>query len=535
MDERYLPYQWNDLRDCPQLCTGKDIVVTFDVVFSGADEMKTYRVGIYVRLSRDDERQGESVSIENQKLMLQRYCEQQKWEVGEIYVDDGWSGTNFDRPGFIRMMEAVREKWINLVLVKDLSRLGRDYIEVGKYTDCVFPYYNCRFIALNDGVDTLCQSDDVAMIFKNVINDIYARDTSRKIRAVRRANAENGRFMGYKPPYGYLRSSEDKHRLVIDPMTSEVVKKIFALRKDQCGIQAIANVLNGDHIPTPRDYAEGVLGHIWRRETVRAILNNEAYIGNLVQLKQGSLSYKDRRQKQKPPEEWVRVLGTHEPIVDEDTWNAIRKMDGIRPRRPKKEDLFAGLLYCGICGRAMKRVINHKDRGGKEKIYTYYICTGHVCVNGEVLKELLIREVRMHMKPLEPQGEKFERELQRGLFKQRESVIRQQVHQREKAEKRVGELRGLICKLYEDRANRVVSADIYKTLMARYEEEMKEKEREIEEAGKLGISESAGSIKNIEVSRNLLQILLKGIWIDPKEGKVQSVRISYRFEENVLL
>ena len=348
-------------------------MVTFDVVFSGADEMKTYRVGIYVRLSRDDERQGESVSIENQKLMLQRYCEQQKWEVGEIYVDDGWSGTNFDRPGFIRMMEAVREKWINLVLVKDLSRLGRDYIEVGKYTDCVFPYYNCRFIALNDGVDTLCQSDDVAMIFKNVINDIYARDTSRKIRAVRRANAENGRFMGYKPPYGYLRSSEDKHRLVIDPMTSEVVKKIFALRKDQCGIQAIANVLNGDHIPTPRDYAEGVLGHIWRRETVRAILNNEAYIGNLVQLKQGSLSYKDRRQKQKPPEEWARVLGTHEPIVDEDTWNAIRKMDGIRPRRPKKEDLFAGLLYCGICGRAMKRVINHKDRGGKEKIYTYYI------------------------------------------------------------------------------------------------------------------------------------------------------------------
>ena len=183
----------------------------------------------------------------------------------------------------------------------------------------------------------------------------------------------------------------------------------------------------------------------------------------------------------------------------------------------------------------MKRVINHKDRGGKEKIYTYYICTGHVCVNGEVLKELLIREVRMHMKPLEPQGEKFERELQRGLFKQRESVIRQQVHQREKAEKRVGELRGLICKLYEDRANRVVSADIYKTLMARYEEEMKEKEREIEEAGKLGISESAGSIKNIEVSRSLLQILLKGVWIDPKEGKVQSVRISYRFEENVLL
>ena len=147
---------------------------------------RTYQVGIYARLSRDDERFGESVSIENQKLMLTQYCEQQGWTIADYYVDDGWTGTNFNRPDFQRLIDDVQNKQINLVIVKDLSRLGRDYIEVGRYTDCVFPYYDCRFIALNDGVDTLRQNDDVSMIIKNVFNDIYARDTSKKIRAVRK-------------------------------------------------------------------------------------------------------------------------------------------------------------------------------------------------------------------------------------------------------------------------------------------------------------------------------------------------------------
>jgi len=146
---------------------------------------QTYRAGIYARLSRDDERQGESISIENQKLILTRFCESQGWQIMGCYVDDGWTGTNFDRPAFRRLIEDVRDKRVNLVIVKDLSRLGRDYIEVGRYTDCVFPLYGCRFIALNDGVDTIRQNDDVGMIFKNVINDIYARDTSQGQRGAR--------------------------------------------------------------------------------------------------------------------------------------------------------------------------------------------------------------------------------------------------------------------------------------------------------------------------------------------------------------
>ena len=477
--------------------------------------MKTYHVGIYARLSRDDERQGESVSIENQKLMLSRYCAQQGWEVAEIYVDDGWSGTNFDRPGFGALMEAVREKRIDLVLVKDLSRLGRDYIEVGKYTDCVFPYYGCRFIALNDGVDTLRQNDDVTMIFKNVINDIYARDTSKKIRAVRRANAESGKFMGYKAPYGYLRSPEDKHRLVIDPEAAEVVRRIFSLRKEGMGFQAIADHLNGGHLPSPRDYAAGTTGHTWSRETVRAILGNEAYIGNLVQLKQGSISYKDHRQRQKPPEAWARVPGTHAPIVDKDTWRAVRALEqsGHKPRRGRREDPLVGLLYCSACGKAMKRVTNYKDRGA----YTYYICRGHVCIGEAVLREILSQELQLWG---------IEEEVQETLKRQKKEELQ---GNRKRTEKRLLELEALMARLYEDRTNGKVSSETYACLMARYEAERSERQRERDDAGDL--QEWAGE------PEKMWRALISRIEVSPKERKEkrQELCIQYRFGEDILL
>ena len=342
-----------------------------------------YRVGIYARLSRDDERQGESVSIENQKLMLRGFCARQGWEVKAVFVDDGWSGTNFERPGFRELMEAVRQKEVNLVLVKDLSRLGRDYLEVGKYMDCVFPYYGCRFVALNDGVDTLRQNDEISMIFKNVINDIYARDTSKKIRAVRRANAESGKYMGYKAPYGYVKSPADKHRLIPDPEAAEVVCRIFSMRLAGHTPQSIARQLSLEGVLTPGEYTKRTKGEEvlsirpWSRETVRSILNNEVYIGNLVQLRQGSLSYKDHRQRQKPPETWARVEGTHEGIIEWEDWAAVQKMEKGKCFRRENADLFSGLLYCMDCGKPMRRIVNRKQRKDGMRTYLYYICREH--------------------------------------------------------------------------------------------------------------------------------------------------------------
>lgn len=355
--------------------------------------VKQWRVGIYARLSRDDERQGESVSIENQKRMLRRYCDQQNWEVVETYADDGWSGTDFRRPAFLRMMEAVRDQEINLVLVKDLSRLGRDYIEVGKYTDYIFPYYHCRFIALNDGVDTLRQDDDIAMIFKNVINDIYARDTSKKIRAVRRANAECGKFMGYKAPYGYQKDPQDKHHLVIDPEAAKVVQDIFDLRQQGNSVQLISERLNEKGVLTPKDYADQKRRSCWCRESVRAILKNEAYIGNLVQLKQGHISYKDRRQRLRPPEAWVRVEGTHEPLIRREVWEAVRALDKKGCRVVKTADPLSSFLFCACCERPLRRRVDRKFRSGAWREYTYYYCREHGSISRKALEGLLEREL----------------------------------------------------------------------------------------------------------------------------------------------
>jgi DNA invertase Pin-like site-specific DNA recombinase len=368
----------------------------------------SYCVGIYVRLSRDDERQGESVSIENQKEMLQSYCKRQGWMVSEVFADDGWSGTNFDRPGFIRMMEAVREKRINLVLVKDLSRLGRDYIQVGTYTDCVFPYYHCRFIALNDGVDTFREGDDVTMIFKNVINDIYARDTSRKIRAVRRCAAENGKYMGYKAPYGYLRDPENKHRLIKDDFAADIVREMFALRGEGRGFREIADWLNKKGVASLRDYAKNDSGHLWCRESVKAILESEVYIGNLVQLKYGNISYKDHRSRKKPEDTWVRVLQSHDALVDAELWENVRRMDRKEIRKERSSaDPFGGILYCGLCDKPLRRVVNKKKRAGEKREYTYYICRNHVCVSGMGIGKMIWEDVMEHAAPLDRYGEKM--------------------------------------------------------------------------------------------------------------------------------
>ena len=195
----------------------------------------TYNVGIYARLSRDDERTGESVSIENQKELLTQYVKEQGWNLYDYYCDDGVSGTTFDRPHFNRLVQDATDGKINLVLCKDLSRLGRDYIEAGRYTDYIFPSLGCRFIALNDGVDTIHKNNEMMVILKNVMNDLYARDTSNKIKAVKQATFKAGKFIGCYAPYGYMKSPEDKHKLVPDPVTAPIVRRIFDLRAQGTG------------------------------------------------------------------------------------------------------------------------------------------------------------------------------------------------------------------------------------------------------------------------------------------------------------
>ena len=263
-----------------------------------------YNVGIYCRLSRDDERTGESVSIENQKIMLSRYVQEQGWTLYAAYCDDGVSGTTFDRPMFNQMIADAKAGKINLILCKDLSRLGRDYIEAGRFTDIVFPSMGCRFIALNDGVDTIHKNNEMLVILKNVMNEFYARDTSKKIRAVKQAKAQRGERVNGEVPYGYLLDPNDRNHLIPDPETAYVVKQIFAMYVRSDRICEIQNWLRENEILTvselryqrtgscrhPRPHPNCIYN--WPDKTLYDILGRKEYLGHTLTGKSYKISYK---------------------------------------------------------------------------------------------------------------------------------------------------------------------------------------------------------------------------------------------------
>ena len=429
---------------------------------------KTYNVGIYCRLSNDDERDGESVSIENQKLLLQSYVRQRGWNEIAVYCDDGYSGTNFDRPGVKRLIEDAKAKRINLILVKDLSRFGRNYIEFGQYTDYLFPSLGCRFIALNNGIDTMSDngSTDV-MCFLNLFNEFYSRDTSKKVKAVKRACAESGKFMGTYPAYGYKRDPEDKHHLVIDEETAPTVRRIFSMRASGMGFRAIAVTLNEEGVLPPgalyyqrkgRSDPRNV-NHRWAETTVKALIRSEVYIGNMVQGKTGTLSYKSRKLINKPEEEWIRVEGTHEPIISREIWDTVVSIDKKKVRKTPPTDgirsIFTGLVYCADCGFKMR---NHIERftykDGTPGRYSSFIC-GNYARSGKsactihsiyenVLEELVLTDIREKARFVECDGERLAEQISRMKEKESRSRVISYEQELKAAAARMAELERLI-------------------------------------------------------------------------------------------
>ena len=460
---------------------------------------KTYNVGIYCRLSNDDERDGESVSIENQKLLLQSYVRQMGWNEIDVYIDDGYSGTNFNRPGVQRLIEDAKAKRINLILVKDLSRFGRNYIEFGQYTDYLFPSIGCRFIALNNGIDTMSNngSTDV-MCFLNLFNEFYSRDTSKKVKAVKRACAENGKFMGTYPAYGYKRDPEDKHHLVIDEETAPTVRRIFSMRAAGMGFNTIASQLNEEGIPSP-----GMLyyqrkgksdprrvNHKWADATVKNIVRNEVYIGNMVQGKTGTMSYKNKKLISKPEDEWIRVEGTHEPIISRDVWDTVQSIDQKRVRKNAASDgirsIFSGLVYCADCGFKMR---NHTEKftykDGTPGRYSSFIC-GNYARSGKsactihtiyenALEQIVLEDIREKARFAAHDPEQLVRHI--VSLKEKEAHSRRiSCEQEFKAVKaRLDELERLMQSLYEDKYSGAVPQSVFQTLMRKYEAERAEK------------------------------------------------------------
>lgn len=471
-------------------------------------EEKIYNAAVYARLSKEDERAGDSVSIESQVAMLTKYVSDNGWEHVATYKDDGYSGTSFDRPAFSEMMSRVRKGEINLVVVKDLSRFGRDYLEVGQYIDVIFPALNCRFIAVNDNVDTIRSSNDMMAIFKNVMNDFYARDTSAKIRAVRKSSCRSGRYMGAFAPYGYVKDPADKHKLLIDEPAAEVVRWIFTLRAGGIGCPRIARQLNEKGIIPPRTYYFDAKGQAnpyaksngkWNDRSVRLILNNEAYLGHTVQHKEERLSYKDHRTRAVSPEEWIRVENTHEPIITKELWEECRLVDNLnsRPRQSKMKEvsLFSGLLYCADCGFAMRCqvTVRHKKDGTKA-YYEAYMCgsysrSGHTActthyIPKSVLEELVFSDIQARAEEVCIR----EKEVIRRMTEQRQAQGRQENAAMEKSvktlKKRLAELERLIRSAYEDKVLGKIPEDICVRLMAGYQSEQAEKSAQLKSVEK---------------------------------------------------
>lgn len=478
---------------------------------------ENYIVGIYARLSRDDERAGESVSIENQKEMLSRYVREQGWTLYDYYCDDGVSGTTFDRPGLNRLVQDATDHKINLVLCKDLSRLGRDYIEAGKYTDFVFPSLGCRFIALNDGVDTLRKNNEMLVILKNVMNDLYARDTSSKIKAVKLSTFKSGKYVGCYAPLGYRKSEADKHVLEIDPVTAPVVRHIFDLRLQGYGFRKIALQLNAEKVPAPRSFyymAEGrenLRGEtpFWNDVTVKTILRNEVYIGHMVQNKTGTVSYKNHKQVSKPESEWIKVENTHEPLIPQETWDAVQRMDNhpARGRSGKSGTvaLFGGLLRCMDCGSSMRYMRDYRKKiSEKEPEYKAYVCNRYASggknacsshyINQKVLTQIVMTDIRC--KAMWAQNSRETLRTQLLAREQNASVERTRTLQAElnAIGKRLPELDKLIQSAYEDKVLGRIPESVCVNLLNQYEAERREKqERHKELTGQLAASRETES------------------------------------------
>lgn len=354
-----------------------------------------WKVALYIRLSKeDDEDKIESNSVTNQRALLQDYLKNKnEFVIYDIYIDDGYSGTDFNRPNFQRLLNDMKDNKFNTIIVKDLSRLGRNYIEVGNYIEQIFPLFKIRFISINDMIDSYkdpASVNNVIVPFKNLMNDEYCRDISMKIRSAFNTKKRNGDFVGAWAPYGYVKDPKNKYHLIIDEESAQTVKLIFKWALEGKGRNTIAKELNQMGVLNPTGYKQKVLNlnyanlsatsygsdYAWTNTTISQILKNRVYVGDMVQCKERVISYKIHKIIKNPKEDWIIVENTHEPIIDRDTFNKIQDLLFSRDSRVEKNgelSKFAGHIRCADCKRAMnKKTLSSKNRN---RDYWYYVCS----------------------------------------------------------------------------------------------------------------------------------------------------------------
>ena len=442
---------------------------------------------LYCRLSQDDMLQGESNSITNQKAILKKYAEDNGFSNTVYYVDDGVSGTTFERDGFKAMMTDVEAGKVSTVITKDLSRLGRDYLKTGEYIEIIFPDYDVRYIAINDGVDTF-KSENEFMAFKNIFNDWYARDTSKKIRAVFKAKGQSGKPLSY-PIYGYKRSETDKNLWVIDEEPAEVVRKIFRLCIKGYGPTQIARILTEEGILTPTAYAlsqgrdnghKNAKLHRWGSETISGILDKPEYCGHTVNFRTHVKSYKNKKRVDNPKEDWLIFENTHEAIVTKHEFDLVQELRKNKRRLTKHEEVnpFSGMVYCADCGKKMYlcRATSLTTDQEHMKCATYAKdkdgCTAHF-IRTIVLKEIVLSELNKLLVNVRESEEEFVQAAMDNSVQNQSSELSKAKKALKQSEKRIAELDRLFTRLYEDNVSGKISDERFAMMSAGYEDEQK--------------------------------------------------------------
>ena len=516
---------------------------------------------LYCRLSRDDELSGDSNSIVHQKEILSAYAEKRGFENTRFYVDDGYSGTNFNRPDFLRMMDDVNNGLVGTIIVKDMSRFGRDYIMVGYYTEIMLPQMDIRFIAVNDNVDSENQADNDFTPFRNIINEWYAKDTSKKIRSVLKAKGNSGKHLSLIPPFGYKKDPNDKEKWIIDEDAAQIVRKIYRLYLDGNTMGGIARMLTAEGIETPKLYAENrgikhykaaTYPEIWSRISVEYILSNYEYTGSTVNFKTKRKSFKNKKQWIQSKEDWAVFEGTQEAIIDKETFETVQKMRGTKRAYTKfnEVNIFSGLLYCADCGGRMTIRRRKEDRRKDAFICSTYrkkkknLCTEHA-IKVSALDQIVLQDIRKVCAYIKQYEQEFVEEFRKCSVKESARLQLMGKSELKKAENRLSEIERIIVKLYEEKVCGRMPEERFELLAKNYETEQAELKQKTEalKASLAAKEERDGSLEKFvslvrsytevqNLTPEILNSFIDKIYIGKPERidgqRVQEVKIIYK-------
>ncbi len=524
---------------------------------------------LYCRLSKDDGTNNESMSISTQKTMLKDYAKRNGFLNCQFYVDDGYSGTNYDRPAFRQLIEDIQDGEVSTLITKDLSRLGRNYLETGTYIEVFFPNHNVRYIAINDGVDSIDNAQMDITPFRNIINEMYAKDTSRKIKSALHARKMQGKYMATTAPFGYQKDEKDHNHLVIDEVTAPVVELIFSIAEEGVGLHTICNRLRKAKVIKPSFYKREMFERYtdeekmydWDTAYVSKILHDPVYAGNLTVAERPTKTMRSKKRQYIPYAEREVIYGTHEPIIEQSRWNTVQKILESRPpvigeSSSGYDNIFRGVIKCADCGSAMLAKVEQKRKRNNVLDKTFYCCTKYRkfgkegcsshTIEARTVHEVVLADIQKHAGQALTDRKAMVTEIAERLNLQMSADREQQKKELRQCKQRVSEIENLYAKLYEDLTRELITEKRFQMLSARFDSEQEELTARIKELEKSAIAdkEQLSSIEqfaeqisgyagitelNFKIINQLIEKILVSEPVEIDGQKIQRLTIHYKF------